>query len=118
MNAGNEGGSRARGGAGVGEGIEALASALDAATMVDLAHVLEPNIPSWPGDARYGHDVMESYTLGDVSCHYQLVLGEHTGNLGHLPAFSYLVAQPLPIRGGSGSPVRPIAFIPGGGRAR
>lgn len=49
MNAGNEGGSRAGGGVSVGEGIEALVSALDAAAIVDLAHVLEPT--SRPGPA-------------------------------------------------------------------
>lgn len=47
-----------------------------------------------------------------------VVIGENFNNLGRLPAFSYLVAQPLPIKGGSGSPVRPIALIPGDGRAR
>jgi kynurenine formamidase len=47
--------------------------------VVDLSHLLEPLIPSWPTHAKYGHHLVESYTLGDVSCHYQLTMSEHTG---------------------------------------
>lgn len=48
-------------------------------TIVDLTHTLEENIPCWPTQARFGHVLYESYELGDVACHYQLVMSEHTG---------------------------------------
>jgi arylformamidase len=41
-----------------------------------------------------------------------ILIGENFANLGRLPPVSYLVALPLPIAGGSGSPVRAIAFVP------
>ena len=47
--------------------------------MVDLSHVLEADIPSWPTHAKYTHCLMESYRLGEQSCHYQLTLSEHSG---------------------------------------
>jgi kynurenine formamidase len=47
--------------------------------IVDLTHVLEEGIPAWPTHARYFHNLVESYNLGDVACHYQLVMSEHTG---------------------------------------
>ena len=38
---------------------------------------------------------------------------ENLKNLDRLPPFCLFVALPLKIRGGSGSPVRAIALVPG-----
>lgn len=38
-------------------------------------------------------------------------IGENFNNLASLPPFSFLIASPLRIAEGSGSPVRPLAFI-------
>jgi kynurenine formamidase len=59
--------------------------------IVDLTHVLEEGIPAWPTHARYFHNLVESYKLGDVACHYQLVLSEHTGT--HIDAPLHFIAQ-------------------------
>jgi kynurenine formamidase len=40
------------------------------------------------------------------------MLLENLNNLDRLPAFSQFLALPLPIKGGSGSPVRAVAFVP------
>lgn len=73
------------------EAVEGLAGAVDRFDVVDLAHRLEPGIPSWPSHPRYCHDLMESYTLGDASCHYQLLMGEHSGT--HFDAPLHFVAD-------------------------
>lgn len=39
---------------------------------------------------------------------------ENLTNLERLPPFCVFIALPLPIKGGSGSPLRPLAFIPKG----
>ena len=40
-----------------------------------------------------------------------ILVGENFANLGSLPAFSFLVALPLPISSGSGAPTRAIALL-------
>ncbi|MFL5656045.1 MAG: hypothetical protein ACJ8CB_17930 [Ktedonobacteraceae bacterium] len=42
----------------------------------------------------------------------QVLIGENFNNLGSLPPFSLLMAFPLKIQDGSGSPIRAVAFIP------
>jgi len=59
--------------------VEQLKTLLGQMRIVDLSHTLEPNMPAWPTHPRYAHNLVESYALGDLACHYQLVLGEHTG---------------------------------------
>lgn len=41
----------------------------------------------------------------------EVLIGENFAHLDRLPAWSSLVVAPLPIEGGSGSPVRAIAFV-------
>ena len=59
--------------------------------MVDLSHVLEADIPSWPTHAKYTHCLMESYRLGEQSCHYQLTMSEHSGT--HFDAPSHFIGD-------------------------
>jgi kynurenine formamidase len=47
--------------------------------VVDLSHVLEEDMPGCVGHAKFGHILFESYKFGDISCHYQVTLSEHTG---------------------------------------
>jgi kynurenine formamidase len=52
----------------------------------------------------YGHD---QYFLP-----HDIYIIECLENLGRLPAVSYFAALPLKIQAGSGSPLRPVAFVP------
>lgn len=59
---------------------------------------------------------IDVYGSADFPAHHTLLgnevlIGENFTNLASLPPFSVLVASPLPITGGSGSPVRPLAFV-------
>lgn len=84
--------------------IRALGAALRQHAMVDLSHVLEPGIPSWPTHPKLCHNLMESYRLGDVSCHHQLTMSEHSGT--HFDAPLHF------IEGGKGIEELPLtAFI-------
>lgn len=67
-----------------------LQGSLDQMHIIDLSHTLEPYIPSWPTHPKYCHDLMESYTMGEVGCHYQLVMSEHTGT--HFDAPLHFIA--------------------------
>lgn len=40
-----------------------------------------------------------------------ILIGENFANLGQLPPYCFLAALPLPISGGSGSPVRAVALV-------
>ncbi|MBZ5763153.1 cyclase family protein [Rhizobium sp. VS19-DR104.2] len=40
-----------------------------------------------------------------------ILIGENFANLGQLPPYCFLVALPLPIAGGSGSPARAVALV-------
>ncbi|MBU2703384.1 kynurenine formamidase [Sporomusaceae bacterium BoRhaA] len=70
--------------------IDELKAFLDSMEMVDLTFTLESGMPTWPTHPRFYHDVVESYALGDASCHYQLVLGEHCGT--HIDAPAHFIA--------------------------
>ncbi len=54
--------------------------------------------------AAFGH--LEYFLPNDI---YIL---ENLENVGRLPGVVYFAALPLKIEGGSGSPVRPVAFVP------
>ncbi len=58
---------------------------------MDLSHTLEENIPSWPTHARYSRVVYESQEFGDVSCHAQVSMSEHSGT--HVDAPLHFVPQ-------------------------
>ncbi|AYD04334.1 cyclase family protein [Neorhizobium sp. NCHU2750] len=46
-----------------------------------------------------------------------VLIGENFARLGELPAFSFLVTLPLPIAGGSGSPLRAVAVFASAGQS-
>jgi kynurenine formamidase len=54
-------------------------AAARARAVVDLTHTLEPGMPAWPTQARYGSMVYESYDQGDEALHSMIVMSEHTG---------------------------------------
>jgi kynurenine formamidase len=56
-----------------------LLGAVNQFDVVDLGHLLAEGMPSWPTHAKYAHDLVESYTTGQESCHYKLTMSEHTG---------------------------------------
>lgn len=94
-----------------------------------------PYVRDWPGlnrtlaeelrarrVAAVGSDSMSPDRDGteDYPVHYVLLperamILENLTNLDRLPAFSLFVALPLKIKGGSGSPVRAVAFVPKSG---
>lgn len=60
---------------------------------------------------------LDCFSSTDFPAHRLLLgagvpIGENFARLGEVPAFSFLITMPLPIAGGSGSPVRAIAAIP------
>ena len=62
-----------------------------------------------PGD-RSGDGLEAHYALLPS----QVLVLENLANLDELPDVSYFIALPLPIAGGSGSPVRAVALVPEG----
>lgn len=73
------------------EELLAVAKRLQGLRWVDLSHTLEEGIPAWPTHARFGHILYESYELGDVACHHELVMGEHSGT--HVDAPLHFIAE-------------------------
>lgn len=60
---------------------------------------------------------IDAFTTTDYPAHRTLLsrgilVIENLNNLGSLPPFSYFMALPLKIKGGSGSPIRAVAFKP------
>jgi kynurenine formamidase len=83
----------------------------------DLARALAER-----GVAAVGTDAMVLDAHGTTSfpSHYELLgrgvlILENLANLEKLPPVFYVVAIPLAIAGGSGSPIRPLAFVPKAG---
>lgn len=60
-----------------------------------------------PGDGGSGK-LAAHYTLLPAS----IAIMENLANLGSLPDESFVIALPLPIAGGTGSPVRAVALVP------
>lgn len=55
---------------------------------------------------------------GELAAHYTLLpagvpIMENVGNLDQLPDESFVIALPLPIANGTGSPTRAVALVPG-----
>lgn len=75
----------------LGNPLGTLQRSLAGMEIVDLSHLLEPLIPSWPTHAKYGCQLIESYTLGDTSCHYQLTMSEHSGT--HFDAPLHFISE-------------------------
>lgn len=71
------------------------------------------------GARAVGCDAMVMDVYGDMEypIHYillghRIMLMENLANLDRLPPVSMFMAIPLRIKGGSGSPIRPLAFVP------
>ncbi|MDR3516508.1 MAG: cyclase family protein [Azospirillaceae bacterium] len=64
--------------------VTALLNQFAAFRAIDLTHRMEPGMPTWPTHPAFRHPLLESYAQGDVSCHYGITCGEHTGT--HLDA--------------------------------
>jgi len=73
------------------EKMNQLRELLNEMEVIDLSHTLEENIPAWPTHARYFHNLVESYKFGNVACHYQLIMSEHTGT--HVDAPLHFIAE-------------------------
>jgi kynurenine formamidase len=75
--------------------LEVLISLIDSAEIIDLSYTLEPGMPAWPTQARYGSVVYESYDLGDAALHSMITLSEHTGT--HIDAPKHYIPRACPI---------------------
>lgn len=84
-----------------GLGIDCAELLLDRGVKAVGVDTLSPDVFQTPGDpihrALLGHNV---------------VIVENLANLDRLPAWCYLIALPLKIAGGSGSPIRAVALVP------
>lgn len=58
---------------------------------------------------RYGST---NFPAHNILLGSDILVGENFANLGQLPPYCFLVALPLPISGGSGSPARAMAIVP------
>lgn len=56
-----------------------LAELLGSATIVELGHVLEEDIPVWPTHSRFFKMPWHSPAKGDSSTNFQIILNEHNG---------------------------------------
>jgi kynurenine formamidase len=65
------------------------------ARAVDLTYTLEPDMPAWPTQARYGSVVYESYDQGDEALHSMIVMSEHTGT--HVDAPKHFIKGGCPV---------------------
>ncbi|MFA9556713.1 cyclase family protein [Evansella sp. AB-rgal1] len=59
--------------------------------IIDLSHTLEENIPAVPTHSKFGHQLWNSYHLGDRALTYNLSMNEHTGT--HVDAFSHFIQE-------------------------
>jgi kynurenine formamidase len=91
-------------------------------------------LEDWPGLSRDAADLLADRGVkavgtdcvsldpgdgggGELAAHYTLLpagilIIENVANLDLLPAESFVMALPLPIANGTGSPVRAVAFVP------
>jgi kynurenine formamidase len=75
--------------------IELMEQAAARARVIDLTHTLEPGMPAWPTQARYGAVVYESYDWGDAAIHSMITLSEHTGT--HIDAPKHFIKGGCPV---------------------
>jgi arylformamidase len=91
-------------------------------------------VKDWPGLSRAACELLVARRVRLVACDCMsidrygsiefpahrtllgadILVGENFANLSRVPPVCYLTTLPLPIEGGSGSPLRAIAFIPRG----
>lgn len=90
-----------------------LAEVLEGYRVVELSHVLEEGMPR--PQVPYGHIPWKSFERGDAFNTFMVLVLENAANLGVLPPRgAYFVGLPLRVRGGTGFPVRAVAFVPRG----
>lgn len=75
--------------------IEMMEQIRDHAQIIDLSYTLEPNMPAWPTQARYGTIVYESYEFGDPAIHSMISMSEHTGT--HIDAPRHFIPGARPV---------------------
>lgn len=75
--------------------IELMEYVTTRSNVVDLSHTLEPGMPAWPTQARYGAIVYESYDHGDAALHSMIVMSEHTGT--HVDAPKHFIPGGCPV---------------------
>lgn len=73
------------------QALQEFGTAFDRLVPVELGHVLTTGMPSWPTHAVFSHELLESYTLGQESCHYKISMDEHSGT--HIDAPSHFIAD-------------------------
>jgi kynurenine formamidase len=71
------------------------------------------NIPPTPEHGSLRHSILanpceQNRSIGLPNC---ILIVEWLAQLEKLPLRSFLIAAPLPIQNGSGSPLRPIAYF-------
>ena len=75
--------------------IEALHGLIRDSEIIDLTHSLEPFMPAWPTQARFGSVVYDSYDYGGAALHSLIMMSEHTGT--HIDAPKHFIKGGLPI---------------------
>jgi kynurenine formamidase len=75
--------------------IELMEHVVTHARVLDLTHTLEPGMPAWPTQARYGSVVYESYDWGDAAIHSMITMSEHTGT--HIDAPKHFIKGGCPV---------------------
>ncbi|MDG5788498.1 cyclase family protein [Evansella sp. AB-P1] len=71
--------------------IHSISDLFNKMKIVDLTHTLEENIPAVPIHSKFGHQLWNSYHLGDRALTYNLSMNEHTGT--HVDAFSHFIKE-------------------------
>jgi len=59
--------------------IEIFGELVGGSEIIDLTHTLEPLMPAWPTQARFGSVVYDSYDYGGAALHSMITMSEHTG---------------------------------------
>ena len=63
--------------------------------ITDLSRTLEPLMPAWPTQARFGSVVYDSYDYGGADLHSMITMSEHTGT--HIDAPRHFIRGGCPI---------------------
>jgi len=75
--------------------IEMLGELINRSVIIDLSHTLEPLMPAWPTQAKFGSVVYDSYDYGGAAIHSMITMSEHTGT--HIDAPRHFIRGGLAI---------------------
>jgi len=75
--------------------IEILEGLIKGSEIIDLSHTLEPLMPAWPTQARFGSVVYDSYDYGGAALHSMITMSEHTGT--HIDAPRHFIKGGLAV---------------------